>query len=157
MTNFSSPLPTDMSPSNSDLEMNLVDVIETVISSLDAFDNALVHSEGSGHLWTFTYGSAEVWVQLTGSTEEDTLSVWAPVLQLPVTNQDKLFEKLMALNWRETLEAHFATFQTKVVVLSTRSIADLNVGEISHLITLVASLADDYDDELQQDFSAFTS
>ena len=143
-----------MTTTNLDLDMNLVETIETVISSLDEFHNALVHREAGGHLWKFTYGSAEVWVQLTGTEEEDTVSIWSPILQLPVPNQDKLFEKLMSLNWLETLEAHFAVFQNKIVVLSSRSINGLSVGEISHLITLVATLADDYDDALQQEFAA---
>ena len=142
-----------MSNSPLELEMNLVEVIETVISSLDEFHNALVRREGSGHLWKFKYGSADIWVQLTGTQEDDTISIWSPILQLPVAESGKLFEKLMSLNWLETLEAHFATFQNQVVVLSSRSVADLSVGEISHLITLVATLADDYDDLLQQEFA----
>ena len=157
MTHSLPALQNEPTASSSELDMNLVDVIETVISSLDEFHNALVHREGSGHLWKFAYGSAEVWVQLTGTKEDDTLSIWSPVLQLPVANQDKLFEKLMTLNWLETLEAHFATVQNKVVVLSSRSITDLSVVEISHLITLVATLADDYDDDLQQEFSGVGS
>lgn len=141
-----------MSNISFELEMNLVEVIETVISSLDEFHNALVLREDDGYLWKFKYGSAEVWVQLTGNAEDDTLSVWSPVLKLPVQDPQKLFEKLMALNWLETLEAHFATFNHQVVVVSSRSVAGWSVEEISHLITLVATLADDYDDQLQQEF-----
>ena len=153
MTPSSPAIETAMTSPASELGMNLIEVIETVISSLDAFHNALVHREGSGHLWKFTYGSADIWVQLTGTEEDDTLSIWSPILQLPVANQGQLFEKLMTLNWLETLEAHFATFNKQVVVVSSRSIAGLSVEEISHLITLVATLADDYDDQLQQEFS----
>ena len=142
-----------MSNESLELEMNLVEVIETVISSLDASHNALVHRDGDGHLWKFTYGSADLWVQLTGTQDDDIFSVWSPILQLPVKDSGKLFEKLLALNWLETLEAHFATFQNQVVVLSSRTIAGWSVEEISHLITLVATLADDYDDLLQQEFS----
>lgn len=132
--------------------MNLVETIETVISSLDEFDNVLVRREDGGHLWKFTYGSADIWVQLTGVQEEDILSIWSPILPLPVPEQDKLFRKLMSLNWLQTLEAHFATIQNQIVVLTSRSIEDLSVSEISHLITLVATLADDYDDLLDQEF-----
>lgn len=142
-----------MSNASVELDMNLVEVIETVISSLDSFHNALVHREGDGYLWKFTYGSADIWVQLTGTADDDMFSIWSPILQLPVADSAKLFEKLMALNWLETLEAHFATFQNQVVVLSSRSVAGWSVEEISHLITLVATLADDYDDILQQEFA----
>ncbi len=131
---------------------NPIEVIETIISSLDEYHNALVsHSEG-GHVWKFKYGSVTVWVQLTGITDDDTLSVWSPILTLPVQNQAQLMERLMSLNWLDTLEASFAMFNQQIMVASSRSVADLAVGEISRLITLVATLADDYDDPLQHEF-----
>ena len=140
------------------LEVNPIVVIETVISSLDEFHNALVsHSEDDGNIWKFKYGSVAVWVQLTGISDEDTLTVWSPILQLPVQNQPQLLERLMSLNWLETLEAHFAIFNQQIVVTSSRSVADLSVGEISRLITLVATLADDYDDPLQHEFPGTAS
>ena len=147
----------DLASSSNELDLNLevnpIEVIETVISSLDAFHNALVnHSDDSGYIWKFKYGSVAVWVQLTGTSDDDTLTVWSPILQLPVQDQPKLLERLMTLNWLETLEAHFASFNQQIVVVSSRSVADLSVGEISRLITLVATLADDYDDPLQQEF-----
>lgn len=154
MSNDSSQAPATIADSNITTEINPIEVIETIISSLDEFHNALVSHSDDGHLWKFKYGSVDVWVQLTGFSDEDTLTVWAPVLQLPVKEQSKLMEQLMAWNWLQTLEAHFAVFNQKIVVVSSRSVADLAVGEISRLITLVATLADDYDDPLQRDFSA---
>ncbi|MCM1982465.1 YbjN domain-containing protein [Lyngbya confervoides] len=135
-------------------DLNLIEVIETVISSLDEFHNAFVNQTDEGRLWKFTYGSVEAWVQITGVAEGDTFSVWSPILQLPVQHQDRLLEKLMRMNWLETLEARFALFQSQIVVVSSRSISDLDVGEISRLITLVASLADEHDEILQQEFSS---
>ncbi len=152
----------NLAPSSGEVDLNLainpIEAIETIISSLDAFHNALVnHGDDSGYIWKFKYGSVTVWVQLTGTSEDDTLTVWAPILQLPVQNQPQLLERLMAWNWLETLEAHFASFNQQIVVVSSRSVADLSVGEISRLITLVASLADDYDDALQNDFPGLSN
>jgi hypothetical protein len=39
-------------------------------------------------------------------------------------------------------------------VLSTRTIAEISPGEISRLITVVASIADENDEALQAEFSA---
>jgi hypothetical protein len=131
---------------------NLVEVIETVIDSLDSGNTAMVSQGGSGHVWKFKYGTVEVFVQLTGLGEEDTLSVWSAVLSLPAKDEPKLMRTLLERNWGNTLEARFAIFQQSVVVVTTRSLADLSPGEISRAITIVATLADEADEPLQQEF-----
>ncbi|TAG69440.1 MAG: YbjN domain-containing protein [Oscillatoriales cyanobacterium] len=119
--------------------------IETVIASM-AVD------EAGGHLWKFKYGSVEVFVQLTGETENDTLTVWAFVLQLPAKNEAELMRKLLEMNWLATLESHFAIVDNQVAVISTRTIAEISAGEMSRAITIVATIADDNDDLLQAEF-----
>ncbi|HEY9845203.1 MAG TPA: YbjN domain-containing protein [Candidatus Caenarcaniphilales bacterium] len=131
---------------------NHVEVIETVISSLDQYDNALVNHSETGYIWKFKYGSVDVFVQLTGHTDEDTFTVWSPVLQLPVQNEGQLTRKLLEMNWTDTLESCFGIFNNQVVVVATRTVADLSPGEISRSITIVASIADDHDEMLQQEF-----
>ena len=64
-------------------EASYVETIEAVISSLDQGDGAMVSRSEEGVLWTFKYGSVNVYVQLTGETAADTLTVWSPVLTLP--------------------------------------------------------------------------
>ena len=65
--------------------------------------------------------------------------------------------KLMAMNWLETFEARFAIFNQQIVVVSSRSVTDLSPTEISHLITIVATIADEYDEELQEAFQTATA
>ncbi|MBD1845800.1 YbjN domain-containing protein [Cyanobacteria bacterium FACHB-63] len=136
--------------------VDLIQVIETVISSLDQTDSAMVsHTKGEGgYVWKFKYGSVETFVQLTGTTEGDTLTVWASVLKLPVQNEPQLMRKLLEMNWLTTLEAHFAIFNGEIAVVSSRTVADLSPGEISRLITLVATIADEKDDALQAEFGS---
>jgi len=136
--------------------MNLIQVIETVIDSLDQSNSAMVsHNENeSGYVWKFKYGSVETFVQLTGTTDEDTFSVWATVLNLPVQNEAQLSRKLLEMNWLTTFEAHFAIFNNQVVVVSSRTVAELSPGEVSRLITIVATIADDNDESLQSEFGA---
>lgn len=131
---------------------NTVEIIETVISSLHQGDTPLVGQMDSGKIWRFRYGSAEVFVQLGGQTEEDFLTIWSPVLPLPVADELGLYRKLLTLNWLTTLEAHFAIAEDQVQVVATRTLRGITACEISRLITIVATLADDYDDALRAEF-----
>lgn len=144
----------DLSAKLVDETTSLVDVIETVIDSLDSDNTAMVnHSEG-GYIWKFKYGTVEVFVQLTGTSDEDTLTVWASVLKLPAKDEPQLTRHLLETNWLTTLEARFAIFNSEVVVVSTRTLADLSPGEVSRAITIVATIADENDESLQATFGA---
>ncbi len=130
------------------------EVIETVISSLEQNNSAMVTHTEEGHLWKFQYGSVEVFVQLTGESDEDLLTVWSSVLNLPAKDEPGLMRKLLEMNWSETLETSFAIVNNQVVVLSQRTVAELSPGEISRAITLVATIADNNDQALKQEFGA---
>ena len=128
------------------------EVIETVISSLDQNDTAMVNHADDGSVWKFQYGSVEVFVQLTGETDDDLLTVWATVLKLPAQNEPGLMRQLLEMNWSGTFETCFSIYNNSVLVSSQRTLADLYPGEISRIITLVATIADDHDDILQEKF-----
>lgn len=134
------------------MSVNHIDVIETVIASLEDDQSAMVSQTDQGRLWKFKYGSVEVFVQLTGSTEDDMLIIWSPVLSLPAKDEPRLMRKLLELNWSETFESHFCIAETQVVVLSQRTVAELSPAEVSRNITVVATIADTYDEVLQQEF-----
>lgn len=74
------------------------EVIETVISSLDDRNTAMVNHTNEGSLWKFQYGSVEVFVQLTGETDDDLFTVWANVLKLPAKNESGLMRRLLEMN-----------------------------------------------------------
>ncbi len=134
--------------------VNYVETIETVISSLEQDDSAMVSHNEEGYLWKFKYGSVEVFVQLTGSTDEDTFTVWSSVLNLPAEKEAELMRRLLEMNWSDTFEARFGIVDDQVVVLSSRTVAELSPGEISRAITIVATIADDNDEALQDEFGA---
>jgi hypothetical protein len=137
-----------------EITVNYVEIIETVIDSLDSNNTAMVnHSEASkGYLWKFQYGSAEVFVQLTGTTNEDNLTVWSTVLKLPAKNEAQLTRRLLEMNWLDTVEARFAIVQDQVVVMASRGVADMSASEVSRAITIVAMVADDHDDQLKAEY-----
>ena len=133
--------------------ISYVEEIETVIAGMAVDQKVMVgQNETGGHRWQFKYGSVEVFVQLTGETENDSLTVWAAVLPLPAKNEPLLMRKLLEMNWLSTYESHFAIVDSQIVVVSTRTLAELSPGEISRAITVVATIADDYDDALQAEF-----
>lgn len=137
-----------------DVPSSHVDVIQTVIASLEQGDSAMVSHTEAAYLWKFKYGSVEVFVQLSGLTDDDTISVWAQVLNLPTKNDAGLMRKLLEMNWTNTFEACFGISNEQVVVLSSRTLAELSPGEISRIITIVATIADDNDEALQAEFGA---
>jgi hypothetical protein len=131
-----------------------VDVIETIISSLEQDGSAMVnHSDGT-HLWKFRYGSVEVFVQLSGEADDDTFTTWSPVHKLPVQNEAEMMRRLLSLNCGSTFEACFGLIDQSVVVFATRTLKDINPSEISRLITIVASIADENDELLLADYPA---
>ncbi len=130
------------------------EVIETIISSLDQNDTAMVNHADDGSIWKFQYGSVEVFVQLTGETDDDLLTVWATVLKLPAKDEPGLMRQLLEMNWSGTFETCFSIYDNRVVISSQRTLADLYPGEISRIITLVATIADDNDEILQEKFGA---
>lgn len=128
------------------------DEIETVIYSLEENDSAMVQSTEDGYIWKFQYGTVEVYVQLTGESDEDLFTVWSVVLPLPAKNEPLLFRQLMELNWSGTFETCFSILSNQVVVSAQRTVNDLSPAEISRSITLVATIADQYDEPLQAEY-----
>lgn len=150
MTAYSATLDATTAISEGDESSSYVEMIETVISSLEQEGTAMVGHGQEGYLWKFGYGSAdEVFVQLTGLTDDDTLTVWSVVCDVPQNGAGDLALKLMELNWTTTLEGRFALLNGKIVVVTSRTLAGLSAGEVSRSITIVATLADDSDSLLK--------
>ncbi len=128
------------------------ETIQTVIGSMDSDNTAMVSHSDTAYLWKFQYGSVEVFVQLTGETDDDLLTIWAAVLTLPAKDELGLLRKLMEMNWSGTFETCFSQLNNQIVVSCQRTVAELSPGEISRAITLVANIADDNDEVLKEQF-----
>ena len=133
--------------------LNYVEEIETVIAGMAEKQKVMFgQSEESGYRWKFKYGTVDVFVQLTGTSDEDMFTVWSSVLSLPANNEEKLMRLLLEMNWASTFEARYAIVENQVVVLTSRTVDDLSPVEISRAITIVATLADDSDEPLMEEF-----
>ena len=152
MTAYELDLESADSSADDVVTLNYVEIIETVIASLQEDQSAMVSQGEGGYVWKFKYGSVEVFVKLPGVTDEDELTVWAAVAKLPVKNEAGLLRKLMEMNWSSTFEARFAVADGQVVVCAKRTLAELSPAEVSRNITIVATIADDNDESLQAEF-----
>lgn len=132
--------------------LSYLEEIETVIAGMAVDQKVMVSENESGHYWKFQYGSVDVFIQLTGETDDDTLTVWSYVLKLPAKNEPQLMRRLLEMNWLSTMESHFAIVDNQIAILSTRTVAELSPGEISRTITIVATIADDNDEILLAEF-----
>jgi len=92
--------------------INHVEVIQTVIASLEQDESVVSQTEAS-YVWKFRYGSVEVFVQLTGLADEDTFTVWSSVLKLPAKDEARLMRRLLEMNWSGTFEACFGILTTR--------------------------------------------
>ena len=155
MTNAATIDPLSASDEGAEDEtINPVEVIETVISSLEQDGSAMVNHSEEGYLWKFKYGTVDVFVQLTGETDDDTLTTWSPVHKLPVQDEAGMMRRLLELNCGGTFEACFGLLDESVVVFASRTLKDINPSEISRLMTIVASIADENDESLLKDYPA---
>jgi len=91
--------------------INHVEVIQTVIASLEQDESAMVSQTEASYVWKFRYGSVEVFVQLTGLADEDTFTVWSSVLKL--LPRMKLNVAPLEMNWSGTFEACFGILTTR--------------------------------------------
>lgn len=131
---------------------NHQETIQTVIASMDPDKTAVVNQ--TNNTWKFRYGTVDVVVNITGEDPGDTFTVFASVLTYPVKEETRLLKFLLEKNATETFEARFAIQNDQVLVMATRSVEDLSAPEISRIITVVAAIADEYDEELQSQFGA---
>ncbi len=127
-------------------------VVSAVVSSLK--EDVAYENHQKGHTWKFTYGTVEVFVHLSGISSSDTLTVWSPVLNYPVKDELQLLKTLLERNWSDTLEARFTLWNDQVVLNYIRTLEEISPTEISRAITVVATLADEYDEPLATQYSA---
>jgi len=122
---------------------------------------ARVTTTDGSSAWALKRGSASILVVLHGPREgepDGTIRVVAPVIRLPAPPmRPALFERLLVLNGRELLGVAFGVVGDEVVVLSERSVRDLDASEVDVTLRTVGRIADRYDDALAKEFGATRS
>lgn len=84
-------------------------------------------------------------------SEPGTIRVVAPVVQVPA-DPGRLFRRLLEANASELVGAAFGVVDQAVVLVSERSIVDLDASEVDAMIKHVGRAADRYDDAFAREF-----
>lgn len=97
-------------------------------------------------------GSATVRIHLLA--ESDVLVLLAPIMKVPSRDVEAFYRRLLELSFLTTGDAAFAIDKkTDTVYLRIlRSAAGLDYAEFEELLETIATVADDWDDQLRQQF-----
>jgi hypothetical protein len=122
--------------------------IERWAKSCDTTAEALAVEAG----WEFIAGSAAI--RIDHDAAAGSLTIRSSLLPLPEDASARLalFERLLQLNFQQTGEARFAIADAEVIVTFTRPTLGLDYHEFRQAVEQVARTADDFDDELRQEF-----
>ncbi len=131
-----------------------VTMVEDVLIELGHFVNECRVAPGEAlHAWRVVKGSAVVRISLNGGQPYANLRVVAPVVTTDArVDVARLYRHLLNLNYTRLQGAAFATRQNEVVIIAERSTLDLDRSEVKDLIERVLAYADDYDDQLVEEY-----
>ena len=137
-------------------------LVEQTIKSLGIDPARARVSAGQGRAaFALKRGSASILIVLHPPREgepDGTLRVVAPVIRLPAPDRrPALFQRLLELNGRELLGVAFGIVGDDVVVVTERSVRDLDESEVDTTLRTVGRVADRYDDALAREFGATRS
>jgi hypothetical protein len=136
-------------------------LVETTIRGL-GLDPAASRTEREGHVsYALRRGSARILVAVHpagGDLPEARLRVVAPVVHIPPPPVDAaLFRRLLEANAIDLVGVAFGISGKEIIVVSERTLPDLDQSEIDTIIRNVGRVADRYDDELAKTFGAVRS
>jgi len=110
-----------------------------------------------GRGYSLRRGSASMLVMLQHGTRSDdvgTLRIVAPIVVLPTdtAKEHSLFRRLLNANAKDLGGTAFAVADGQVIVVSERSVQDLNASEVEVIVRSVGRIADRFDDVLAAEF-----
>lgn len=116
-----------------------------------------VQVPGSADAFSLRRGSASMLVTLQHgqrADDEGTIRIVAPVVMLPTdaAKEHAMLRKLLQINAKDLAGTAFALVENQVVVVSERSVQDLDASEVDQLIRSVGRVADRFDDALAAEF-----
>ena len=102
--------------------------------------------------WHFVAGSGLIHIAHDHHRSE--LAISATLMPLPANAQSRhdLCRRVLTLNLHHTGEARFALDRDQLVVTTRRPTLGLDFHEFQSLVECVARAADDFDDELREEF-----
>lgn len=128
-------------------------MVEQVLDGLGVDGQRQDDDDGSH--WTLQVGSAVLAVDLSRNEvlNEPTLAVSSAILRLPSQELLAFYRRCLELN-RILVGCSIGVEGDQVLVTSERTLADLNRRAIARMLLNVASAADQFDDDLAEEFGA---
>lgn len=136
------------------------EMVEAVILSLNLSpEDHRIQIQGSGPAWGLMKGSAQVFIFIQPSVDEenqDTIQVLAPIIKVPPDSAscDELYRFLLDMNMSELSGCAFAMKSDTVVITARRSTVALDPAEVEEMVLKVGYYADIFDDLLASRFQA---
>lgn len=112
---------------------------------------------GAGDAFSLRRGSASMLVTLQQGKrpgDEATIRIVAPVVMVPAdaAKEHAMLRKLMHANVKDVTGAAFGLLDGQVVLVTERSVKDLDASEVEQTIRSLGRVADRFDDTLAAEF-----
>lgn len=138
------------SPAGASLEAHAL-TVEQILPAIGVDPVQARMPTDTGFGWTFQRGSATIEIYISIQNSVGYLQVLSPILHLPQSGLLPLYRRLLELNLRLT-NAALGVYADTVYVFSERPLQGLDADEANQIITLVASYADELDNQLVEEF-----
>jgi hypothetical protein len=125
--------------------------VEQILTALNIDPAAARLNTAQGYGWSFRRGSAIIEVYVSEQEGRGYFQVLAPILHLPASGLLPLYRRLLELNLQLT-NASLGVYYDVVYVFNERILDGLDAVEANHIIQMVASYADDLDNQLINEF-----
>ncbi len=136
--------------------MSIAEVRNMISSVIDRFGGDSYEARVDKNTWSITSGSAAGFIVLFEHAEDEEsseLMLIFPVMRVPVAKSLAFYRRLLEINNNLHGRAAFAVNQDNTVILTTgRTIRDMDLNELASMVIITATLADDYDDVLLDEF-----
>ena len=125
--------------------------VEQILQAIGVNPQAARLPTDQGYGWNFRRGSAVIEVYVSAQEGRGYLQVLSPILHLPQTGLIQLYRRLLELNLQLT-NAALGVYLDVVYVFNERPLEGMDSVEANAIITMVASYADELDNQLVNEF-----
>ena len=133
-------------------------MVEAAIAALGIDPAAARVPSAAAPQWALRRGSARIFVGVHDDGGDGLLRLIAPVVKLPdEASRPALFAHLLELNARELAGVAFGITGADVVLVSQRSLRDLDRSEVDAALAAIGRAADHHDDALSKRFGTVRS
>ncbi len=130
-----------------------VEMVESFLRKVGLNPEILKVPEQSGTGWTFSRGSAELFVGLRENNGRGVVVIMSPLVYLPEQNLLPFYRRCLEINM-ELINCALAASEDKIYLVHERPIEGLDPVEIEGTLDYLSNVADNLDDRFASEFEA---